>query len=217
MHLWDEHKKVAQSLTPENICFHSNGTYDILDVGHSQFVFANPNLMSSGLSIWDLAYTAPELIEGRTENTPSPDIFSLGCIFIFLITGSAPRVEGSKSIAVNYPDIPSVVSGLIDKMTDSDLGVRYSNYKILLREIDAILTEFDSNRTTKSYHEASTMSFDTNNVQDYLNSSGTGINLQTDDTKSDIQNVKKEKSTLPVFMILAVLLVIGGIVAFIYV
>jgi len=156
--LWENHKFVVQSIRPANICYFDDGHVHILDAGLSQFALTSPDLLEYGLDVWDQSYIAPELIEQGDASEPSADIYSLGKILFYLLTGQDP-VNEEDDIRNYNTEVPDSICELYLRMTAHDMSERLSDYKMLLREIDRIKEESGIDlETGASYHETSTMS-----------------------------------------------------------
>ncbi|NQZ57270.1 MAG: protein kinase [Lentisphaeraceae bacterium] len=166
--LWDKKQTTIQLLKPENICYYGDNKLHLLDLGLSQFALDSPDLMNNGLDIWDASYTAPELIESGEANTPVSDIFSLGGVLFYLLTGKAPISSDNggtpavgDTISVYNDKVPVSIRALYKKMIHRSSDSRLSDYQELLREIDIILKENSSSAEAtsalSSYQDTNTM------------------------------------------------------------
>lgn len=184
-----EYGMVVQALKPEMICYYPNGKIHVLNVGLSQFMLSNPELMQMGLDIWHPAYASPEFLSTGVADEVVTDIFSIGGILFYMLTGQNPLAgdvyyTGDDLRNLNR-EIPEAIVGLFEKMYAQDTGARYNNYVQLLRDIDTALN--DSEKSTaghsdSSYHQTSTMAFDMRSVLDDIKQdSGTGISFDDDD------------------------------------
>jgi serine/threonine-protein kinase len=109
---------VHRDLKPDNILFHE-GRWKIADFGIARFIeeATSSNTLKDCLSPY---YAAPEqwLFERATHAT---DVYALGCIGFFLLTGQPPfitnpREEHQKGVVPEFPCSSHRLSGLINMM-----------------------------------------------------------------------------------------------------
>jgi hypothetical protein len=222
--LWEKHNLVVQTLKPSNICYYKDEAKShVLDVGISQFALSAPELLEYGLDIWDQSYVAPELIETGTADTPASDIYSLGQILYFLLTGADP--EEGEDIANYNTSVPDEITALYRAMTKNNLEDRIADYKILLRRIDEIkANDTSDDPLASSYHETSTMAFSMSNLKDELNPAAAGPKFDLgsnddeleDEEQEEVEEIEEEKkSKLPIIIIgIVILLAVVGAVFF---
>lgn len=108
------------NLKPSNVLFNEKGTYKISDYISSE-LYGKNNI----LSLDDINYTSPEMLKGEEVDSKS-DMWSLGCILYYLITGNPPfksktTYETAKSI-IEYEeekskyDISLELSNMLPKL-----------------------------------------------------------------------------------------------------
>jgi hypothetical protein len=107
---------VHRDLKPSNVLLASDGPR-IIDFGISRATEAT-SLTQSGLVVGSPGFMSPEQAEGREVNAAS-DVFSLGAVLAFVVTGTGPFGTGAAS-AMLYrvvhaePDLTRVPGGLRD-------------------------------------------------------------------------------------------------------
>jgi serine/threonine-protein kinase len=122
-------------LKPRNIMREEGGRLVLMDFGMGQELFGPPTGAGIGGTP---AYMAPERLDGSPP-TPVSDLYSLGVVLYFLVTGTVP-VDGT-TLAELYeahdkgrvrrlrdvrPDLPAGFVNVVERATDPDPAARYS-------------------------------------------------------------------------------------------
>ncbi|MBI2809172.1 MAG: serine/threonine protein kinase [Planctomycetes bacterium] len=82
-----------RDLKPQNILFDTHGRLRITDFGLAKRLDASPGLTRTGDLLGTPSYMAPEQAEGRLRDIgPTTDLYGLGAIFYYLLTGRPPFV-----------------------------------------------------------------------------------------------------------------------------
>ena len=131
--LYEFHKKgfVHRDLKPENIMISSydlnNPKIKIIDFGGAKHLnfYQNVDLTVIGT----LGYQAPETLSSHT--THHADIYSLGCILNFMLTGKEPAL-------MLYTKNHHMVR-IIENATNEDPSHRYTNVKVMQKELEHTL------------------------------------------------------------------------------
>lgn len=143
---------VHRDVKPQNLMLTKRGVVKILDLGLARLAVAEeleqvqqpalpsalqiPGLTRHGSIIGTPDYMAPEQVRGAADIDIRADIYSLGCVLYFLLTGktlSRPkRGSGTTSRPARSPslksirdDVPDELCGIIDRMTAADRGERF--------------------------------------------------------------------------------------------
>ncbi|MDR3108868.1 MAG: serine/threonine protein kinase, partial [Planctomycetaceae bacterium] len=90
-----EQNIVHRDIKPGNVMISRNGTVKILDFGLGKIISDeqsdnNYSLTTLGTTMGSVDYCAPEQWENASTVTIRSDIYSLGCLFFFMLTGRAP-------------------------------------------------------------------------------------------------------------------------------
>lgn len=86
-----EHGVLHRDLKPSNILIPTDGIPLVTDFGLAKQVGAESNLTRSGMIVGTPAYMSPEQASGRRGIVgPASDIYSLGCVLYFALTGVPP-------------------------------------------------------------------------------------------------------------------------------
>lgn len=82
---------IHRDLKPENVLLSREGQPMVTDFGLAKSIESSDNLTQSGQILGTPGYMAPEQATGRTDlQGPGTDIYSLGAILYFLLTGRPP-------------------------------------------------------------------------------------------------------------------------------
>jgi serine/threonine protein kinase len=96
------HGVIHRDLKPANILLDSDGRPRVTDFGLAKQVGADVGLTATGQVMGTPAYMAPEQAAGDTAHIgPATDVYSLGGVLYFLLTGQAPFVATSLSVLLS--------------------------------------------------------------------------------------------------------------------
>ncbi len=121
---------IHRDVKPSNILLAPDGVVKLLDLGLARFAAGTSDSRLSGQHYLGTAdYMAPEQWEGVTAN-PRTDIYSLGCVLFFLLTGKPPfaapeypspraKMRAHHEVAVpavaGPPDLTALLSRMLAK------------------------------------------------------------------------------------------------------
>lgn len=149
-----ENKIAHCDLSPNNVMIQRDGSVKLIDFGFAKmYDLKGKPLSMSPVGRGTPRYNAPELIGGDIkEFTPSPDIYALGGIFYFLLTGHAPAfcMDIAMDEELLTKDIPSDYHEFIKKSMAIKLKDRFGDVEQLC---DALF------RTSKSLNEYSVIPY----------------------------------------------------------
>lgn len=90
------------------------------------------------------AYAAPEELLGRGTRSPTADVYSLGKMLEFLLTGQEPLVPlGSPPLISERENIPAVLVDLVKRATAQEPAERYQTVDELLADLKAFQEKGD--------------------------------------------------------------------------
>ncbi|MBK8077183.1 MAG: serine/threonine protein kinase [Kineosporiaceae bacterium] len=106
---------VHRDIKPSNVVFDQDGPH-VIDFGIIAKAAEESGLTGSGQVIGTPRYMAPERIAGDRA-TPASDIYSLGALLHFLLTGQTPMIIGGKPdlSAIADPHLAGVVAECLDR------------------------------------------------------------------------------------------------------
>jgi serine/threonine protein kinase len=90
------------------------------------------------------AYAAPEALSGESTDSPSADIFSLGKILYFLLSGREPPEWAQAQDMRPLPQSPPGTVGIIRKCTLRDPALRYQRVSDLIADLSRCAEAADS-------------------------------------------------------------------------
>jgi len=95
---------VHRDLKPENVMLGTDGVLKLMDFGIARFLEQGEKMTMTGAMVGSPAYMAPEIIEGKDAG-PKSDLFSLGTLLYWLLTGKLP---------FDAPNTPALLRKVVD-------------------------------------------------------------------------------------------------------
>lgn len=131
---------VHRDIKPSNIMLRKDGSICLLDFGVAKDLDSKYNNTIAGSVIGTNGYMSPEQAEGYSISYRS-DIYSLGCVFFFMLTGnhafntlSSEFETADAIISQEFPklskykkDLPDVLQKVLDKATAKNMMHRYNS------------------------------------------------------------------------------------------
>ena len=124
----EKHGVVHRDIKPENLLFNSEGVLKIADFGIAH-IADEQSRTQTGAVLGSPNFMSPEQIEGMRP-THQTDLFSLGGVFYFALTGKLPFTG---------PSIPVTMRNICDKPHQSVMEVNPSADPFLSSLVDALL------------------------------------------------------------------------------
>lgn len=126
------------------------GTVKVLDFGVARFRGTGETLTETGAMIGTPAFMSPEQARGAKSVDARSDLFSLGALLFWCLTGRPPfndddsialllklTTERAPSVARIVPDTPAALAQLVDALLDPDPSARPKSAGAV---VDALLT-----------------------------------------------------------------------------
>ena len=120
-----QHGIIHRDLKPANVLIDQNGRPRVTDFGLAKRLAGDANLTATGQVIGTPAYMAPEQARDSKDVGPPADVYALGAILYFLLTGRPPfEGEGMTDLLIKVvtedpilprtfnPDVPPSIEGI---------------------------------------------------------------------------------------------------------
>ena len=144
-----------RDLKPSNILLSAEGQPLVMDFGLAKEVDTKDDLTRSGMLIGTPAYMSPEQASGRRAMVgPPSDIYSLGCVLYFALTGRAPFVAESSMELVMLvieqdpsppralrPSLDRDLEMIVIRCLQKPIDLRYDSATALADDLDAYLAD----------------------------------------------------------------------------
>jgi len=143
---------VHRDIKPANLLMLPSGEVKIIDLGLAlQAEAEDERVTREGTTVGTVDYMSPEQARDSRATSEQSDIYSLGCTFYFLLTGSPPFPGGdiadkltrhcqepAPDVRTLRPAVPAPLAALVRKMMAKKPANRFSNYQELIDSLDRI-------------------------------------------------------------------------------
>ncbi len=131
----EKHGVVHRDIKPENLMFNSEGQLKIADFGIAH-IADEGSRTQTGAVLGSPNFMSPEQIEGL-KPTNQTDLFSLGGVFYFCLTGKMPFTG---------PSIPVTMRNICERQHPSIIEINSQAEPFLVRLADTLLQKLPENR-----------------------------------------------------------------------
>jgi serine/threonine protein kinase len=151
---WNDFSMIHRDLKPENIRVSTRGDVMIMDFGLAK-MRTDDSAQDEGLIIGTPDFMSPEQAQGQTDIDFRADIYSLGIVLIYLLTGERPfRADNPFDVVnmhINRP-LPSIkrlnsdvvvsdeTQAMINKMTQKLRDERFNSWEEVSVSVDRIIS-----------------------------------------------------------------------------
>ncbi len=153
---------IHRDVKPGNVMLHEGATrVRLADFGLARVTFDNADLTSVGAVLGTPAYMAPEQVRGEQVDCRA-DLFSLGCVFYTMLTGSSPFAGHTHAetiykilnttpmpLAAHDPPPPPALCELVGKLLQKDPADRISTAQEVADMLSRFQTDINLSRTDK--------------------------------------------------------------------
>ena len=144
-----------RDIKPSNILINSDDHPMLTDFGLAKQVGAKVDLTRSGMLVGTPAYMSPEQASGRKQDVGiSSDLYSLGCVLYYSLTGRAPFVADNAMELVMMvieqeptpprrlrPSLDRDLEMIVTRCLQKPSDLRYENSHALIRDLQAYLAD----------------------------------------------------------------------------
>ena len=147
---------VHRDLSPRNLMLADDGTVKLLDFGLASLSSAvgdDDQLLCKGMLVGSAAFVSPEQVDDPASSDVRSDLYSLGCVMYFLLTGRPPfpitslpelldahRHQPAPAVNVACPDIPAAVTAIVARLLAKVPGERFQTPAALAAALEPFCT-----------------------------------------------------------------------------
>lgn len=128
------HGIIHRDLKPENILIRANGTFALADFGIAWFdpaLFSGERVTEANNRMGNFMFMAPEQMDSKVPPTPATDIYAVGQILYWLVTGDVIRGTGHKRL-VAFDASLGRFDSIVEQCVRQDPKSRFQSGKEIL-------------------------------------------------------------------------------------
>ena len=135
-----QRRVVHGDIKPANIRIMDNDRVRLLDFGVARLLSNDGDAHDRKALALTPAYAAPEQLAGEPASTQS-DIFSLGKLMTWLLTGTTEPDQRTVESAINRRPRTKAIKAIIQQATAADPGQRYGAVSELINDLQALIEQ----------------------------------------------------------------------------
>ena len=128
------HGIIHRDLKPENILIRADGSLALADFGIAWFdpaLFSGERVTEANNRMGNFMFMAPEQMDSKAPPTPATDIYAVGQILYWLVTGDVIRGTGHKKLA-SFDASLGRFDSIVERCVQQDPKSRFQSGKDLL-------------------------------------------------------------------------------------
>lgn len=154
-HVWQQSRLVHRNLKPSEVRIDARGTPKLTDFGRATVIPADglpPEDEDAGMIVGTPNFLAPEQIQAKAALDCRTDMYALGAVLYYMVTGRVPFPDDDPETIVRRqitdqiphprnlrPDLPATVGGLIARLMMKRPDARYPNWIEAMGDMQRIL------------------------------------------------------------------------------
>ncbi len=140
---------VHRDVKPANLLIDAQGTVKLIDLGLSILSEEDERVTHDGTTVGTVDYMSPEQARDSRAINAQSDMYSLGCTFVFLLSGRPPFPKGTipeklsrhlheppPSIGELRPEVPDSLDQFISKLLSKKPEERFLDYDALMEALE---------------------------------------------------------------------------------
>ena len=143
---------IHRDIKPDNVMIIAGGTAKLCDLGLVRDLATSGNKTDTGIVMGTPNYISPEQARGDDHLDTRTDIYSLGCTFYHMVTGSTPFRNANPAVTMvahindvpqtareRCPEVSAETSRIIEKMMRKSAVDRYQTPATLVHDLEKLL------------------------------------------------------------------------------
>lgn len=160
------HGVTHRDVKPSNIIVTPQKRVKLIDMGLARLLHADDadDLTESGVTLGTFDYISPEQAKDPRLADARSDVYSLGCTFYYILTGSPPFPNGTMlqkllqhqgneapDVRGSNPSVPVEIAAVIKKMMSKNPDDRYQTPDLLIKDLLQIVEMLGLNVADRGY------------------------------------------------------------------